>query len=126
MTTNLDLSLANNADFQQDFDLLDFFGSPLILNAQSKIHLQARPTAGSVDIVFDASLVNGLLVVTAPLTTNGPIVHLWVHAAKLRSIPSGAYVYDLIVEQGTGEVVRCYAGNFTVIEGVTELSTATS
>jgi hypothetical protein len=119
MTTALDISLANNADFQQDFTLLDFFGATLILNSDSLIHMQARPTADSTDIIFDASLANGLLKATSG--TNGTIAHLWVHAAKLRQIAAISGVYDLIVEQNTGEVIRCYAGGFEVIEGVTEL-----
>lgn len=121
----VNFSIANNQDWEAEFTLLnDEDGNIPHIIAQSKIRMQLRPTAHSPDVLFEA--------VVAPFNADQPVnmtvtdepageVRLSVRAAKMRQIPDGAYVYDIIVVRPTGRTYRPIMGTLTLARGVTEL-----
>jgi hypothetical protein len=110
--------LANNEDWDAVFTLKANDGTPVVLGAGIKVHLQVRTKASDPNVVFEASLDNGYFRVTNADTSE---VTLNVHGSKMRSISPAGYVYDLLVENPSGRVTRCYAGTIILDQGVTEL-----
>ena len=123
MTVALDFTLANNATFERSFTLLDD-NSTVIPLAQTAIRMQIRPSADSTTILLTATNAQGDMISITNLDAG--IVDLLVSANTLRSIPGGAYVYDIIVQHPSGRVWRPFAGAITLIAGVTELVKVTS
>ena len=117
MTTALSFSLSNNQDWEHEFQLLDDNDDPIAM-ANSTIHMQVRESATSVNVVLEASVLNGLLSVT---DADQSKILLSVRAKRMRVIPHGTYEYDLLVERPTGRVYRPFAGSLTLSHGVTEL-----
>ena len=114
-TVPLAFAIANNQTIEHQFTLAVGGDAGNIVTG-SKIHMTVRPDPESQDVILDASVENGMLVVNdAP----AGLVTLLVHAWKMRQIKAGSYVYDLIVERPTGRVYRLFAGDFDVSHGIT-------
>lgn len=117
MVQKVNFELVNNEDWDAVFVLKDK-NDDIVPIGGTKVHFQIRPKAEDTNITFDASVDNGYLKVT---DADNSEVTLNVRGSKMRSIPAGSYVYDLIVENPSGRVTRCYAGTISVDQGVTEL-----
>jgi hypothetical protein len=115
-TVELDFALANNESWENQFTL-NAGGDAGDIVTGSKVHMQMRSAADSLNVALDASVDNGLLIVN---DAAGGLVTLDVTAKQMRSIVAGSYVYDLLVERPTGRVYRLFVGTVSLAQGVTE------
>lgn len=117
MAQVLNFDLVNNEDWDAVFLLKDK-NDVVVPIGGTKVHLQIRSRADDTNVAFEASIDNGYFKLTDENTSE---ITLNVRGSKMRSIPAGSYVYDLIVENPSGRVTRCYEGTITIDQGVTEL-----
>jgi hypothetical protein len=115
-TVERSFSIANNQTWEEVFTLVVSGAGNIV--AESKVHLEMRPTPDSTDIALRASIEDGRITV---LNAEAGAVLMTINAAVMRKIRAGSYVYDLIVERPTGLTYRLFAGSVNLAQGVTEL-----
>lgn len=112
----LELAAVNNATWTAGpFPLKDDADVNIALPAAAAVRMQVRTAATDTSVAIELTRANGFLVIDADDAT----VSIEVPVANMRDLPSGAYVFDVIVEQPTGRVLRPLYGTLAVEAGVT-------
>lgn len=112
----LELAAVNNATWTAGpFPLKDGVGVNIAIAAATAVRMQVRTAATETSVALELTRANGLLIVDAEAST----VRIDVPVVNMRDVPAGAYVFDVIVEQPTGRVLRPLYGTLAVEAGVT-------
>lgn len=109
----VNFEVADNEDLSQSFSLgTDAPGPVDITGAALKMGIASL----SGQIVLEASLANGMIGILD--AANGQF-ELNLPAARLRALPPGSYLHDLLITLASGRVHRVWAGSLTLTHGVT-------
>ena len=90
---------------KRSYDLTDFTA-----------HMQVRPSDTSEEVLANLTTENGYIV----LGSTKPNIGIHIPSELTANIPTGMYVYDLLVTAPNGEVDRLISGSFHVKPKVTK------
>lgn len=113
-TTKTRAACEQGATFKRRLALKDSDGGPVAL-AGYTARMQVRATTDSTSSLVALTTENGRIVVDGTAGT----VLLQIAAVDTAAMPAGAYVYDLELVSGSGEVQRLLEGAFVVTRNVT-------
>lgn len=108
----IDFTFANNETWRRSFTVTRN-GDPLNLTGATLRMAVAKPDQRA-DVVLHLKSGDGLSVVNAA----GGEFQLVAAYNRVRAIPAGSYVYDLLIDL-PDETLRPFAGTITVEQGIT-------
>lgn len=108
----VDFETANNEDFRYAFAIADEDGVPVDLTGAS-FRMDIETGAGADVLTLSTS--NGRVVLDAPAGR----IDLVVPAAVMAALKANFHAHDMLMTLG-GQTTRLWAGNFSILQGVTE------
>lgn len=102
------------ATFRRRLSLKEDDGTVIDLSGYTA-RMQVRSTVESATAIVSLTTANGRIEIDGPLGT----VTLILTATETDALPAAAYLYDLELVSGTGDVQRLLEGRFVVSRNVT-------
>jgi len=107
----VNFSLANNADWEQEFQMKDTAGAAIDLTGAA-FEMDVRDRAGTEILTLTTG--NARIVITNAAAGNFKLI---VPASVMRTLPTGGYAHDLLRVQA-GKTERIWAGTVEIFKGV--------
>ena len=109
VTAYQDLYINQGTDFTTALTLTDNFGNPINLSGSNLLSQAKKSFTGNAAITFATTVAD---------PTNG-LVYLSIDAANTISVPSGTFVYDVLVQDPQNNITRVLEGRLFLSAAVT-------
>ncbi|HMN38632.1 MAG TPA: hypothetical protein PKD49_13110 [Hyphomicrobium sp.] len=108
----VDFEVANNEDFRYAFAICDEHDTPVDLTGAT-FHMDIETRLG--DNVLVLNIENGRIAVDPSIGR----IDLSVPAQDMAALPANFHQHDMLMRLH-GQTTRLWAGNFSIVQGVTE------
>ena len=108
----VDFEIANNEDFRYAFVISDADNTPVDLTGAT-FHMDVETRLGDNVLVLNAE--NGRIIVDPFIGR----IDLVVAAQDMAALPANFHQHDMLMRR-SGQTTRLWAGNFSIVQGVTE------